>query len=61
MTESLKLITVEAKLFLREPAAWILSVVLPTFVLVLVSAIPGLRESQADLGDCVSSTCTSPP
>jgi ABC-2 type transport system permease protein len=50
VTESLKLITVEAKLFLREPAAWILSVILPTFVLVLVSAIPGLRESDADLG-----------
>lgn len=50
MTESLKLITVEARLFLREPAAWILSVVLPTLILVLVGAIPGLREPQADLG-----------
>lgn len=45
-----KLTAVEMKLFLREPGTLLLTVMLPTFILVLVGAIPGLREVQEELG-----------
>lgn len=45
-----KLTAVEMKLFLREPGILLLTVMLPTLILVLVGAIPGLREAQEELG-----------
>ena len=50
MNSLLRLTAVEMKLFFREPGTPFLTVVLPTLILVLVGAIPGLREPQEDLG-----------
>lgn len=50
MNSLMRLTAVELKLFFREPATWFLTLVLPTLILVLVGAIPGLREADADLG-----------
>ncbi|MDQ2952791.1 MAG: ABC transporter permease, partial [Chloroflexota bacterium] len=40
---------VEAKLFFRD-STWLVSVILPTFVLAVLYAIPALREPSAELG-----------
>lgn len=50
MTALRKLIGVEAKFFLRTPAAWLSTVLLPTLILVILGLIPGLRRPEAAFG-----------
>ena len=55
----IKITAVEAKLFFREPGAWLLTILLPTFVLVgsgSCSAVSRTRPSAATAG----STSTRP-
>ena len=44
-----KILVVEAKLFFREPAVWLLTILLPTFVLVIVGLLFG-RDPDPALG-----------
>ena len=44
-----KITAVEAKLFFREPGVWLLTILLPTFVLVVVGSLFG-TEADPDLG-----------
>ena len=44
-----KIIAVEAKLFFREPGVWILTILLPTIILVVVGLLFG-TESDPALG-----------
>ena len=39
-----KITWVETKLFFREPASWIIPLLLPTFVLIVLGSIPSLRQ-----------------
>lgn len=50
MKQLARITIVEAKLFFREPAAWIVSLLLPTAILVVLGAIPGLREPSDAFG-----------
>lgn len=50
MKHLMKMITVETKLFFREPAGWVIALLLPTFVLVVLGSIPGLRVPQEVFG-----------
>lgn len=50
MTDLAKITAVEAKLFFRDPAAWIVSLLLPTFILVILGALPGLRTPEEVFG-----------
>jgi ABC-2 type transport system permease protein len=45
-----KLTATEARLFLREPAAWFFTVIFPTLLLVILGSIPGFRKPSAQLG-----------
>lgn len=45
-----KMITVETRLFFREPAGWVIALLLPTFVLVVLGVIPSLRTPQETFG-----------
>ena len=40
----------ETKLFFREPASWVIALVLPTFVLVVLGSLPALRAPQEIFG-----------
>jgi ABC-2 type transport system permease protein len=51
MTELAKITAVEAKLFLRDPASWIVTILLPTFILVVLGIIPGLNRPEAVFGN----------
>jgi ABC-2 type transport system permease protein len=42
-----RLIAVEAKLFVREPGVWLLTILLPTFVLVAVGLVFGVEEDPS--------------
>jgi ABC-2 type transport system permease protein len=44
-----KIVAVEAKLFFREPGVWLLTILLPTFVLVVVGLLFG-TEADPELG-----------
>ena len=44
-----KIMVVEAKLFFREPAVWLLTILLPTFVLIVVGSLFG-GDPDPDLG-----------
>lgn len=50
MPSLVKLTTVEAKLFLREPMVVIFGVVFPTILLLGLGAIPALREPSPEFG-----------
>jgi ABC-2 type transport system permease protein len=50
MKELSKLIQVEAKLFFRDPAAWIFSMLLPVALLLGLGAVPALREPSEAFG-----------
>lgn len=50
MKHILKMITVETKLFFREPAGWVIALLLPTIVLVILGALPSLRSPQETFG-----------
>lgn len=50
MKELTKITLVEAKMFFRDPAAWIVSLLLPTGILLVLGAIPGLREPAEPFG-----------
>jgi ABC-2 type transport system permease protein len=45
-----KLIVLEAKLFLRDPVAWLSTLVLPTGILLVLGTIPGLRTPNEAFG-----------
>lgn len=45
-----KMISVETRLFFREPASWVIALLLPTFVLVILGVIPSLRTPQETFG-----------
>jgi len=44
-----RLTATEARLFLREPAAWFFTLVFPTLLMVILGSIPTFRTRQADL------------
>jgi ABC-2 type transport system permease protein len=44
------MIHVETKLFFREPAGWVIALLLPTIVLVILGALPSLRSPQEAFG-----------
>lgn len=44
MSNVAKLTLVEFKLFLREPGSWIVSILLPTAIMLMLGLIPGLTE-----------------
>lgn len=50
MRELSKLIQVETKLFFREPAAWIFSILLPAALLLGLGAVPALRQPDETFG-----------
>jgi ABC-2 type transport system permease protein len=50
MTGLAKLTIVESKLFLREPGAWIFSVLLPTFILVILGVVLAPHTPSEYLG-----------
>jgi ABC-2 type transport system permease protein len=50
MTKLTKITAMETKLFFRDPATWIVALLLPTFVLVVLGIIPTLRTPQATFG-----------
>lgn len=50
MSTLTKLTVVELKLFLRDPAAWIFAVLLPTGFLLVLGAIPALRTPDETFG-----------
>jgi ABC-2 type transport system permease protein len=50
MKQLSKLVQVEAKLFFRDPAAWIFSILLPVGLLVGLGAVPALREPSEEFG-----------
>jgi ABC-2 type transport system permease protein len=50
MKNLLKMTFVETKLFFREPATWVIALLLPTFVLLILGALPSLRAPQAIFG-----------
>jgi len=50
MRELAKITATETKLFFREPTAWIVSALLPTFLLVLLGIIPGISAPNEDFG-----------
>ncbi|MEU6250346.1 ABC transporter permease [Glycomyces sp. NPDC047010] len=50
MSSLLKLIAVEARLFVRDPLSFALGLLLPTAVLLGLGAIPILREPSEDMG-----------
>lgn len=45
-----KLALVETKLFFRDPATWVVALLLPTFVLLVLGALPSLRTPQEMFG-----------
>lgn len=50
MKNLLKMTVLETKLFFREPAAWLIALLLPVFVLVVLGSIPALRVRQELFG-----------
>jgi ABC-2 type transport system permease protein len=50
MSTLLRTTVVEARLFLREPAAVIFGVLFPTIILLVLGAIPALREPSQEYG-----------
>lgn len=50
MKNLLKIIQVETKLFFRDPAAWVITVLLPTFVVLVLGSLPGLSVPQEIYG-----------
>ncbi len=50
MKHLLKMISVEIRLFFREPAGWLIALLLPTVVLVILGMIPSLRAPQDTFG-----------
>jgi ABC-2 type transport system permease protein len=50
MTALAKLLVVETKLFLREPLAWLTTLLLPSVILVVLGLIPGLRAPDPAFG-----------
>jgi ABC-2 type transport system permease protein len=49
-SELKKFTAVEAKLFFRDPAAWIVALVLPTGILLILGSLPGLRTPDESFG-----------
>jgi ABC-2 type transport system permease protein len=45
-----KIATLETKLFFRDPATWVVVVLLPTFILLVLGIIPGLRTANEAFG-----------
>ena len=45
-----KMIAIETKLFFREPAGWVIALLLPTVVLIVLGVIPSLRAPQEAFG-----------
>ncbi len=45
-----KMMVIETRLFFREPASWLIALVLPTFVLVVLGSLPSLRSPQELFG-----------
>lgn len=45
-----RLTATEARLFLREPAAWFFTLAFPTLLIVILGSVPGFRKPVADLG-----------
>jgi ABC-2 type transport system permease protein len=50
MTQLLRCTALETKLFFRDPAAWIVTLVLPTLILVILGSLPGLRTPDEAFG-----------
>lgn len=50
MTAFQKLLVIEMKLFFRDPSAWITTILLPPFILVVLGLIPTLRVPQETFG-----------
>lgn len=50
MTRLAKITIIEIKLFFRDPATWVVALLLPSFVLVVLGAIPSLRTAQEVFG-----------
>jgi ABC-2 type transport system permease protein len=50
MKSLLKILLVETKLFFREPAAWVIALLLPPFVLLVLGSLPSLRSPQELFG-----------
>ncbi len=45
-----KMIALETKLFFREPAGWVVALLLPSFVLLVLGLIPSLKSPQEVFG-----------
>jgi ABC-2 type transport system permease protein len=50
MNQLLRFTALETKLFFRDPAAWLITLVMPTFILVILGSVPGLRTPDAAFG-----------
>lgn len=50
MAQFKQLVLIEAKLALRDPATWLITVLLPTGILVVLGLIPALRAPAATFG-----------
>jgi hypothetical protein len=56
-----KVVAVETKLFLRDTGTLIVAVALPTAILLILGAIPGLRVPEEIFGGVSLSRCSRRP
>ena len=50
MKQLVRFTTLETKLFFRDPANWIVTLMLPTLILVILGSLPGLRTPDTAFG-----------